>query len=271
MRDLAHPIARLPTFRLEGRRALVTGAGVGIGLAAGQALAAAGASVVLQAFGHIEDAEQLARRIVEEGGVAHTVKADLRDVAAPDHVVATAVDLLGGLDIFVGNAGVTLIRPFGETDSAAFDELYALNVRAPYLAVRRALPELARSGQGSVIIVSSVHALSGFRGASAYAATKGALVAWVRELAIEVAPDGVRVNAVAPGLIEVPRYAEIPGYTTALGDRMVPIGRVGRPEEVAAAIQFLASEAAAFITGHLLVIDGGTSARMAVDWPGIND
>ena len=265
------PDSALPRFRLDGRRALVTGAGVGIGLATGHALAAAGASVVFQAFGHIDAAEALAAKIVRSGGTAHTVEADLRDAAAPDQVVDRALTLLGGLDIVVGNAGVTLIRPFVETDRFAFDELFALNVRAPYLAVRRAMPELIKSGRGAVVIVSSVHALSGFQGASAYAATKGALVAWVRELAIEVAREGVRVNAVAPGLIEVPRYAAIPGYTTALGDRLVPIGRIGRPEEVAAVIQFLASDAASFVTGHLLVIDGGTSARMAIDWPGLND
>ena len=186
-------------------------------------------------------------------------------------MVVDYIRLLGGLDIFVGNAGVTLIRPYEETDQAAFDELFALNVRAPFLAVRRALPELVRSGRGSIVIVSSVHALAGFAGASAYAGTKGALVAWVRQLAIELAPRNVRVNAIAPGLIEVPRYTTLPGYTTEMGGRMVPLGRIGQPEDVASAVLFLASDAASFVTGHVLVVDGGTSARLAIDWPGLTD
>ena len=166
---------------------------------------------------------------------------------------------------------MTLLEPYDDIDRAAFDDLFALNVRAPFLAARRALPELARSGRGTIIIVSSVHALSGFSGASAYAGTKGALVAWARELAVELAPRGIRVNAIAPGLIEVPRYHGLPGYTTEMGDRMVPLGRIGKPEDVASAVLFLAGDTASFITGHLLVVDGGTSARMALDWPGLGD
>ncbi len=259
------------TRPLEGRRALVTGAGVGIGLATGRELAAAGASVGFQANGHLEDAEAATVEIAAAGGIAYAVRADLREAEAAEALVDEAIRLLGGLDIFVGNAGVTLIRPYEETDQAAFDELFALNVRAPFLAVRRALPELVRSGRGSIVIVSSVHALAGFAGASAYAGTKGALVAWVRQLAIELAPRNVRVNAIAPGLIEVPRYTTLPGYTTEMGGRMVPLGRIGQPEDVASAVLFLASDAASFVTGHVLVVDGGTSARLAIDWPGLTD
>jgi NAD(P)-dependent dehydrogenase (short-subunit alcohol dehydrogenase family) len=187
-------------------------------------------------------------------------------VEAAERLVDRAIEALGGLDVLVNNAGVTLTGPVEETDADAFDRLYRLNVRAAYLCVRRALGKLAEGGHGSIINMTSTHGAAGFAGHAAYAATKGALIAMTRELAIELAPRGIRVNAIGPGVVEVPRYYDIPGYTRELGESLSPLGRVGLPEDVAAGVLYLASDASSFVTGHVLWIDGGVTARMGLFW-----
>jgi glucose 1-dehydrogenase/3-oxoacyl-[acyl-carrier protein] reductase len=250
---------------LEGRKALVTGAGVGIGLEVARAFSEAGAAVVLHSGEHLTEAECTVREMQSRGRSAHAIGADFADAGAVQSVVDEAVRILGGLDILINNAGISVMRPLGELDLATVDRMFAVNLRATLLATQRALPALVASRRGAVINMTSVHGLQGWKGASAYAATKGGIIALTRALAIELAEFGVRVNAIAPGVIEVPRYFDDPRYSSELGLHGVPIGRVGQPADVAACALYLSSDAASFITGHVLVIDGGTTAHLWLD------
>ena len=248
--------------RLDGRRALVTGAGVGIGRAIAVRLADRGASVALHYHGHAADAEATVAAISAGGGTAVGLAADLTNLEAAAVLVADATGALGGLDILVNNAGRTDARPFDSVDPEAFEALVRLNLGSAYFAVAAARRALAASGHGVVVNMTSVLAAQGATDHVLYAATKGALVAMTRSLAMELAPDGIRVLAVGPGLVEVPRYFEDPTYSTQRADRAVPIGRVGRPEDVAALVAFLASDAASWMTGTSIWIDGGTTAQL---------
>jgi len=249
---------------LAGKRALVTGAGMGIGRGIARELARQGAAVVLH-YGHsAAGAEEAAAEIAAAGGSASAVQGDLRLPAECRRVVDTAVARLGGLDILVNNAGVTRERTFAETEEAVVDEMIDLNIKGYFYCAQEALPSLLAS-HGAILNIGSVHGGGGAPMHVAYAATKGAVVAFTRSLAIELAPQGVRVNCLAPGVVEVPRYFDRPNYTSAVGDAMVPIGRVGHPEDIGPAAAFLVSDAAGFITGQTLYVDGGTNALMGLN------
>ncbi|TMB59622.1 MAG: SDR family oxidoreductase, partial [Chloroflexi bacterium] len=191
--------------------------------------------------------------------------ADLSQPRACRRLVDDTVAALGGLEILVNNSGITLTRDPASLTDAEYDELFGVNVRAAYVCSQQAVPHLARRG-GAIVNVSSIHGGAGFPGHAAYAATKGALNAFTRALAIDLAPKRIRVNAVAPGLIEVPRYFDMPGYSREQTAARVPWGRMGEPADVARVVAFLVSPAADYVTGQLLYVDGGINARMGLVW-----
>jgi NAD(P)-dependent dehydrogenase (short-subunit alcohol dehydrogenase family) len=250
---------------LTGLRAVVTGAAGGIGSAISRQLIAQGATV----HGLDRDGDGLLRVAREFGDgsfVPHTV--DLADRAEVDRVL---LDLLHRLerrcDILVNNAGVSRMGSLAQSDDGLLDWLFAVNFIAAFRITRNLLPALRASGRGSVVNIASELALVGQPDYSAYSATKGAVLAWSRAIAVELAADGIRVNAVCPGPIDTMMLQE--EFTTHADPRRartaeiatIPLARLGAPKDIAAVVAFLASDAAAFVTGAVWPVDGGKTAR----------
>jgi NAD(P)-dependent dehydrogenase (short-subunit alcohol dehydrogenase family) len=240
---------------LEGRSAIVTGASRGIGAAIARALDAAGARVALVA--RTGDAlEAVARELVNSPVV---LAADLSAPAAPGRLVAEAAEQLGAVDVLVNNAAIAVRAPTVELDAAMVDRLYAVNVRAPLLLIAALLPGMIERGRGVIISLSSGSAVVGTPNRAAYAATKGAIDAMTRSLAVEQGPHGIRVNSVAPGVVDTDMWARnkaIPGVIEQI-ESITPLRRWGTPEDVADVVAFLASDAARFVTGETICVDGG--------------
>jgi NAD(P)-dependent dehydrogenase (short-subunit alcohol dehydrogenase family) len=252
--------------RLDGKVALVTGGGSGIGRAICERFAWEGARVAVADWRR-EAAVETVARIAAEGGSALATSGD---VASPDdaaRMVGEAVAAFGSLNVLVANAGQALVATAVETTPEQWDRTIGTNLTGCFLLARAAIPELVRAGGGSIVLTASQLAFVGAERFAAYAASKGGVLNLARALALDHARDEIRVNALCPGAVVTPlllnQFAGQEGPQGSLSDLVAlhPLGRLGQPEEIAAAALFLASDEASFVTGSALVVDGGYLAR----------
>lgn len=251
-----------PSFDLDGQVALVTGASRGIGHDLALAIAHAGARVAVAAR-TVDDLQSLAAQIEGEGGSAHPVTLDLRSLASIEGAVAETVERFGQIDILVNNAGLGTNHDALDATEKEWDELMDVNLKGLFFACQAAGRRMVESRCGRIVNMSSQAGHVGIRRHAAYCASKGGVEQLTRVLALEWAPHGVTVNAVAPTFIRTPGTAERLDDPAFLADVLarIPLGRVGSTTEVAAAVIFLASPAASLITGTVISVDGGWTAQ----------
>jgi NAD(P)-dependent dehydrogenase (short-subunit alcohol dehydrogenase family) len=255
---------------LVGKVAAVTGAGSGLGRACAVALGAAGAAVVANDVA-LDGLRETADEVVAAGGQVEVVVGDIRNREDVTKIIAAAHSRFDGLDIMIANAGVSKYVPFEEATEDDLDVVLDTNLRGALLCAQAAIPALRARQGGSIVFISSVQAFVTLPGCVAYAAAKAGLIAAARALAVEVGREGIRVNAIAPGVFDTPmlhrdldgmNVDEASGFLARVEGANV-LGRIGRPDEIGDVVVFLTSDAASYITGTTVVVDGGYLAVKA--------
>ncbi len=244
--------------RLEGKVALVTGGGSGIGRAIALHFAREGASLVV-AGRRSEPLQETVREIRRQGGTGTFTRGDVSRADRVEMIVQAATYNFGGLDVLVNGAGVFAAGSVAETDERRWDRVMSTNLKGPFLVARFAVPAMRERGGGSIINVAAIHGLSGWRNAAAFSASKGGLIALTRSMALDLAPDRIRVNAICPGPMERPGGGEPTEAGPPMGEAP-PLGPAGRPEDVASLAIYLASDESAWVTGGVFPVDGGRLA-----------
>jgi NAD(P)-dependent dehydrogenase (short-subunit alcohol dehydrogenase family) len=245
--------------RVDGDVAIVTGARTGIGRATSRLLAEEGASVVVT---HYEEngAQETVDRIRDDGGEAVHMTLDVQSESDWKRVVAKTCEEVGCPTILVNNAGIYMVKPITEIDETDWQQLFDVNVKGVFLGMKHTVPVMKENGHGSVINMSSVAGLAGVAGHTCYGGSKGAVRLMTKDMAMEVAGTGIRVNSIHPGAIDTKMIRE-EGPSMGEFEAMHPVGRVGEPEDVAYGALYLASDESKFVTGTELVIDGGFTAQ----------
>ncbi len=249
---------------LKGKRVLVTGAGTGIGKGIALEFAKEGAIVALHYSHSSTGANQALQQIRADGGNAEVFQANFNRTDEVRKLGRDAVAFLGGLDVLVNNAGITMNVPFEEVTEEQFDLLYNVNLKAQFFLIQETLPFLEKSEGATVINLTSTHAFAGMTEHAVYAGTKGAIVSFTRELSLELVQKGVRLNAIAPGWVEVENQHKVMGedFDWEAESATVPAGFIGQPSDIGRLAVFLASEDSRYIVGQTIIADGGQLAIM---------
>jgi NAD(P)-dependent dehydrogenase (short-subunit alcohol dehydrogenase family) len=251
--------------RLSGKIALVTGAAQGIGRAIAETFAGEGACVLaldLQA----DRIEQTVHEIADQGGTVEAVVADISRRQDVRHAVQRCVERFGGLNVLVANAGIGRVAPFLEEDDANWQRVLNVNLTGTFYCMQEAARIMAPQRQGAIVVIASTNAFWVEYHMAAYNASKGGVVALVRSAAIDLAPLGIRVNAIEPGVVNTPLAAFVIGDPVAGAEylKRIPLGRYQEPVDVARTALYLASDDAAYVTGHALIADGGLTLGLPV-------
>ncbi len=242
---------------LSNKVALITGSGRGIGKTIAMKLAGAGANIVINDIGEASAVESVADEIRAMGRESLAVVADISSSADVDRMVAETIDKLGRIDILVNNAGITRDRLLIRMTEEEWDMVLAVNLKSVFLCTRAVLKHMTKQRSGRIISMASIVGIMGNAGQANYAAAKAGIIGFTKTIAKEAAPRGITVNAIAPGFIDTQMTQQLSDTQKEALKQRIPLGTLGTPDDVAAAVAFLASEEAAYITGHVLNVDGG--------------